>query len=162
MSEADDDANAEPYACDVCDRYERELARLRGEVERLRVDAFAWRQRQAKTYDMLNAEATRAANAELGASGLRTEIARLRAEVERLTRLRAFDTSTVPLPPGLALEHERLDAMWRQLVAERDHARAIVAAADALREAAGAAVHELDPRPLQRAIDAYDAARGAP
>jgi DNA primase large subunit len=150
MSEADDDANAEPYACDVCDRYERELARLRGEVERLRVDAFAWRQRQAKTYDMLNAEATRAANAELGASGLRTEIARLRAEVERLTRLRAFDTSTVPLPPGLALEHERL------------HARAIVAAADALREAAGAAVHELDPRPLQRAIDAYDAARGAP
>jgi hypothetical protein len=82
----------------------------------------------------------------------RAEIARLRAEVERLTRLRAFDTSTVPLPPGLALEHERLDAMWRQLVAERDHARAIVAAADALREA----IRPYAPDEAR----AYDAARG--
>lgn len=36
MSETNRGANAEPYACDMCDRYEKDLIEARAEVERLR------------------------------------------------------------------------------------------------------------------------------
>ena len=47
------------------------------------------------------------------------EMARLQAEVERLERLRNFDTGTTPLPKGLVLEHTRLDNLWQKLVIEK-------------------------------------------
>lgn len=50
----------------------------------------------------------------------------LEVEVERLERLRAFDTGSATLPPGVVLEHARLDGMWQQLVRERDEARQLV------------------------------------
>jgi hypothetical protein len=43
-------------------------------------------------------------------------------EIERLERLRTFDTGSASLPKGVALEHARIDAMWQQLVRERDAA----------------------------------------
>jgi hypothetical protein len=47
------------------------------------------------------------------------ELDALRAEVERLRRLRQWDERPDTLPGGLVLEHARLDGMWRTLVEER-------------------------------------------
>lgn len=60
-------------------------------------------------------------NQAIALNAARAEVAELRKELEELRRLRAFDTGTVPLPRGLALEHVRLDEMWQQLVRERDN-----------------------------------------
>lgn len=94
---------------------------------------------------------------------LRGLLAQATPRAEAAERLRAFDTSAVPLPKGLMLEYVRLDEMWQQLVRERDTLQADLARVTAERDEAQRAVRIVtdDWNAIEQAREQAEAQRDA-